>query len=217
MIPMQNLARKSLQVKLISIILISSFALSSLGSGSISAWAQQSSNYLGPGMQNANMPPHGVNPCPGPQGNFTGMHSFGQQGNTGMQHTRPGNYTGMHPCSNQTTNPPVVSGNNISTPSVATVSTTSSSVPSIPSWIKNNAKLWSNGTLDDSTFAQGIQYLIQQKIVNISSTHSGQSTAGVKIPQWVRTDASSWASDQIDDSTFIGAIQYLVQSGVISP
>ena len=177
-------------------------------------------------MQNANMPPNGMNPCFGPHGNYTGTHSFGQGNFAGMQHRpgnytgilhRQGNYTGMHPCSSQTPNLPVA-GNNIVTPSATAVSSTSSAPPSIPSWIKNNAKLWSSGTVDDSTFAQGLQYLIQQKIVNISSTYSGQSiTTGVKIPQWVRTDASSWSSNQIDDSTFIGAIQYLIQSGVISP
>lgn len=213
---MQNITLQSLKVRLISIILISSFTLSALGSGPISVWAQESPNYPVPGIQNANLPPNSMNPCFGPHGNYTGMHSFVQGNYAGMQH-RQGNYTGMHPCSNQTSNPPVA-GNNISTQSDTTVSSTSSAPTSIPSWIKNNAKSWSSGNIDDSTFAQGIQYLVQQKIVNISSTHSGQSNAtGVKIPQWVRTDASSWSSNQIDDSTFIGVIQYLIQTGVISP
>jgi len=214
---MQNLIRQSLKVKLISMILVSSFTLSALGSEPISVWAQESPNYPMPGMQNANLPPNGMNPCFGPHGNYTGMHSFGQGNYAGTQHIRQGNYTGIHPCSNQTPNPPVA-GNNIVPQSTAAVSSTSGAPSPIPSWIKNNAKLWSSGNMDDSTFAQGIQYLIQQKIVNISSTHSGQSTAaGVKIPQWVRNDASSWSSNQIDDSTFVGALQYLIQNGVISP
>ena len=37
----------------------------------------------------------------------------------------------------------------------------------IPGWIKNNAKWWSEGQIDDGTFVSGIQFLMKQKIVNI--------------------------------------------------
>lgn len=34
----------------------------------------------------------------------------------------------------------------------------------IPSWIKNNAKFWSQGEIDDADFVKGIQYLLEQGI-----------------------------------------------------
>ncbi|MFI5416943.1 MAG: peptidase [Nitrososphaerales archaeon] len=37
----------------------------------------------------------------------------------------------------------------------------------IPSWIKNNAKWWAEGTIGDSDFVQGIQYLIKQGIIRV--------------------------------------------------
>ena len=37
----------------------------------------------------------------------------------------------------------------------------------VPGWIKNNAKWWSEGQIDDDTFVSGIQFLIQEKIINI--------------------------------------------------
>ena len=37
----------------------------------------------------------------------------------------------------------------------------------IPSWIKNNAGWWSDGSIDDSSFVQGIQYLIKEGIMKI--------------------------------------------------
>ena len=37
----------------------------------------------------------------------------------------------------------------------------------IPSWIKNNAKWWAEGTIGDSDFVQGIQYLITQGIIKV--------------------------------------------------
>jgi len=37
----------------------------------------------------------------------------------------------------------------------------------VPAWIKNNAKWWSEGQIDDGTFASGIQFLMTKKIINI--------------------------------------------------
>jgi len=39
----------------------------------------------------------------------------------------------------------------------------------IPSWIKNNAGWWKEGSIDDSTFVQGIQYLIKEGIMKIDA------------------------------------------------
>ena len=39
----------------------------------------------------------------------------------------------------------------------------------IPSWIKNNAAWWSEDAIDDATFLQGIEYLVENKIINVSS------------------------------------------------
>ena len=37
----------------------------------------------------------------------------------------------------------------------------------IPSWIKNNAGWWADGSIDDNSFVQGIQYLIKEGIMKI--------------------------------------------------
>ena len=39
----------------------------------------------------------------------------------------------------------------------------------IPDWIKNNAGWWADGQIDDSSFVQGIQWLIKEGIMKISS------------------------------------------------
>ncbi|EPA06764.1 hypothetical protein BG20_I0011 [Candidatus Nitrosarchaeum limnium BG20] len=39
----------------------------------------------------------------------------------------------------------------------------------IPSWIKNNAGWWADGSIDDNSFVQGIQYLIKEGIMKIKS------------------------------------------------
>jgi len=39
----------------------------------------------------------------------------------------------------------------------------------IPSWIKNNAGWWADGSIDDDSFVQGIQFLIKEGIMSIQS------------------------------------------------
>jgi len=40
---------------------------------------------------------------------------------------------------------------------------------SIPEWIKTNAGWWAEGTVDDATFLNGITFLIENDIINVSS------------------------------------------------
>ena len=39
----------------------------------------------------------------------------------------------------------------------------------IPDWIKNNAAWWAEGSVDDQTFLNGIEFLIENNIINVSS------------------------------------------------
>lgn len=86
----------------------------------------------------------------------------------------------------------------------------------IPEWIKNNAKWWSNGEIDDKTFASGIQFMIKEKIIKIPITPSDQTNQDTKIPDWVRNNAKWWSNGEIDDKTFANGIQYMIKTGIIS-
>lgn len=85
----------------------------------------------------------------------------------------------------------------------------------IPSWIKQNAKWWSDGTIGDAEFVQAIQYLINQKIMKIPSTSSKTESGNSAIPSWVRNNAKWWAEGTIGDSDFVQGIQYLTTNGII--
>jgi hypothetical protein len=41
----------------------------------------------------------------------------------------------------------------------------------IPDWIKNNAKWWSEGQIDDTAFVSGIQYLIQNGMMDVGNSN----------------------------------------------
>jgi len=84
----------------------------------------------------------------------------------------------------------------------------------IPNWIKNNAGWWADGTIDDGSFIQGLQFLIQENIIQVESK-SQKSGDDKDIPIWVKNNAEWWADGTIDDSTFISGIEYLVNEGII--
>ena len=85
----------------------------------------------------------------------------------------------------------------------------------IPEWIKNNAKWWADGIIDDEAFTQGIQYLIKEKIVDIPDLPYPASWMDKSVPSWVKNNASWWADDLIPEDDFIKAIKYLVEKGIV--
>jgi hypothetical protein len=87
---------------------------------------------------------------------------------------------------------------------------------SIPAWIKNNAKWWSEDQIDDKTFASGIQFLLKENIIQVPISEKGQAKDQVIIPAWIKNNAKWWSEDQIDDKTFASGIQFLVKEGIIS-
>ena len=86
---------------------------------------------------------------------------------------------------------------------------------SIPAWIKSNAGWWVDGTIDDSSFLQGIEYLINQGIIVIPPTTASGASGSQEVPAWVKSNAGWWVDGTIDDGTFVSGIQYLVQVGII--
>jgi hypothetical protein len=101
-----------------------------------------------------------------------------------------------------------------STPTTPTVPTTPTNNIVIPPWIKNNAKWWSEGTIGDSDFVSGIQYLINQKIIQIPPTSAGVQTTNV-IPPWIKNNAKWWSEGTIGDRDFVLGIQFLITNGII--
>ena len=86
---------------------------------------------------------------------------------------------------------------------------------SIPSWIKNNAKWWADGTIGDKDFIQGIQYMVNKNIIDIPKTDQGQKSSQ-DIPSWIKNNAKWWADGTISDADFVQGIKFLIKSGIIT-
>ena len=49
------------------------------------------------------------------------------------------------------------------------ISSMTSNVSEIPVWIKNNAGWWADGSIDDASFVQGIQFLVKEGFMKITN------------------------------------------------
>lgn len=90
---------------------------------------------------------------------------------------------------------------------------TQSSV-SIPTWVKNTARLWSQGDIQDTEFTKAIQYLITNGIIHIPHGMSGASSSQ-PIPAWIKQSTGMWSGGQITDNEFVQSIQWLITKGII--
>jgi len=90
-----------------------------------------------------------------------------------------------------------------------------SNAEQIPSWVKNNAGWWSDGTISESEFLQGIQFLIKEEIIVIPTTILSEEKSQ-KVPEWVKNNAGWWAKGDIDDKSFLEGIQFMIKNGLIS-
>lgn len=83
----------------------------------------------------------------------------------------------------------------------------------IPAWVKNTAKLWTEGKITDDQFMQSVQYLVSQKIIMVPyfplSNISSQS-----LLSWVKESAGAWANGQLSDDQFVNVLKYMnLQNG----
>ena len=84
----------------------------------------------------------------------------------------------------------------------------------IPYWIKNNAKWWADNKIDDADFISGIEYLIENNIINIRSQNINENSSDV-VPTWIKNNAGWWADNKINDADFISGIEYLIENNII--
>ena len=85
---------------------------------------------------------------------------------------------------------------------------------SIPSWVKNVASFWCQDQIDDTSFVEGIQYLMDKGIIVVPAKSKVISDTQ-EVPQWVKNNACWWSEGSITDLDFASGIEYLVREGII--
>lgn len=88
----------------------------------------------------------------------------------------------------------------------------------IPEWVKARVIWWTEEVIDDKTFALGIEFLIEQDIIQISAHETSDviTTDSSEIPIWVKNLSNWWIVGDISDDEFLAGITFLVEKGIIN-
>ncbi len=87
----------------------------------------------------------------------------------------------------------------------------------IPFWIKQVAFYWiSPEGISDQTYADAIEYLIEEEIIVIPETQKKEDSQETLIPSWVKTSTLWWLEEKISDAEYAMALQHLIKIGLIS-
>ena len=85
----------------------------------------------------------------------------------------------------------------------------------IPSWVKENAKWWSQDQISDEDFTTGLQYMIHQEIINMEKEVISEEESEPNLPSWLRKNAGWWSQGLLSDDEFSKNIQWMVDNGFI--
>jgi len=86
----------------------------------------------------------------------------------------------------------------------------------IPNWIKQIAEFWIADEIDDDSFVQVIEYLVQQDIITIPYAEAPEGGAAVSIPSWIKTTAEFWVKGNTSDDEFAIGLEWLINNGIIT-
>jgi hypothetical protein len=85
----------------------------------------------------------------------------------------------------------------------------------IPEFFKNVASWWSDGLIEDSEFLKGIEFLINEEIIEIPNLSKSTENNENVIPDWVRQNIGWWANGLTSNTELVNSLQYLVEKGII--
>ena len=92
---------------------------------------------------------------------------------------------------------------------------TQTSTATVPDWVKNTAAWWAEGAISETEFVKGVEYLIQQQIIDTDAQTTSSEGTGASVPDWVKNTAGWWADGSISENEFVNAIEHLVKTGTI--
>jgi len=85
----------------------------------------------------------------------------------------------------------------------------------IPAWIKQLTYYWITDQISDTSYKDGIEFLIEKEIIVIPQTDVSSDIKETVIPSWVKVNAGWWIEEKITDADFAQALQYLIKVGII--
>jgi len=75
----------------------------------------------------------------------------------------------------------------------------------IPNWIKTNAGWWADGSVDNSSFVSGIEFLMQDGLLKTNTIPN-------EFPAYLKTESKNWSDGTINDQEYLLIIDSWIES-----
>lgn len=85
----------------------------------------------------------------------------------------------------------------------------------IPSWVKLSAAWWADDFILDKEFLSAIEYLLEQKILVVSTAPSVIDSENHEVPSWIKNRSGWWAEGLVTDKEFLSGIEYMIEKGIL--
>ena len=69
--------------------------------------------------------------------------------------------------------------------------------------------------IGEEDFLSGIQFLINQGIIQVSTSSDIPQSSLQFVPNWVKDTARWWAEGKVTDQDFLNGIKFLVENQII--
>ena len=89
-----------------------------------------------------------------------------------------------------------------------------SSTTQIPLWVKDNAKKWHDGSIDNAEFSKDIQYFISSGLIK-TNVQVTPATTFEHIPSWQKDVAQWWSQGVVSDYDYVNSLQYMLDKKII--
>ncbi|KEQ57057.1 Blue copper oxidase CueO protein [Marine Group I thaumarchaeote SCGC AAA799-E16] len=101
----------------------------------------------------------------------------------------------------------------------------------IPDWVKQVVRWWSEDTISDHEFANGLGFLIKEKVIEVDIRIVFGTTnqeilqtkdieisvdKDIEIPDWIRNSAKWYTTGEIPEEHFLGGVEHLINENIIS-
>ena len=86
----------------------------------------------------------------------------------------------------------------------------------IPDWVKEVASFWCNDTINDESFIEAIQYLIENNVISVPLNYDSGGETDQIMPNWIKNNACWWSQNLISDDDFASGLEYLIEQGIIT-
>jgi hypothetical protein len=82
----------------------------------------------------------------------------------------------------------------------------------IPKWVKSITGWWTSGIVDDNEFVSILQYLLENKIIQIPPTQNTEDTSSIELKE----NFELWAENNADDNYFVVGVHQMIENEMLT-